>query len=441
MIQLWEQTAGLGQGRPASSSSRGCSHELARTYAKLEAMRLMNWKLTAAVARRRPCAARPPAPRRPTAPRPTSTSSARSPRCSAPAAGSVPGRPAPCCTGRSSSSPARASSTRSAAGSTRCCATWSRPRASGCRGSRMTAESTRRTTTRLAAFVGRTLQDATPAADPVNVPMIRHWVEAMGDANPIHLDDEAARATAATARRAGDDDAGLDDARLRPHGRPPTGPARSPSWSRCSPRAATPPSWPPTPTSSSTASCVPGDHVSVEEVVESISPGEGDRPGRRPLRHHAQDLPRRRRRASSPPSAGARCASARGRRAGAEAPAAPARAQPRQRVLVRGRHASTGWSSSAAPPARRCATRPGPSARSASPSSGTPSRPAAAARSTRCVVAHHPRHPAFDYPLLVAVVELEEGTRLITNLTGVSADDLAIGMPLESWTGSTPTRS
>jgi uncharacterized OB-fold protein len=46
------------------------------------------------------------------------------------------------------------------------------------------------------------------------------------------------------------------------------------------------------------------------------------------------------------------------------------------------------------------------------------------------VVAHHPRHPAFDYPLLVALVELEEGTRLITNLTGVTADDLEVGMPL-----------
>ncbi|WP_049556721.1 bifunctional MaoC family dehydratase N-terminal/OB-fold nucleic acid binding domain-containing protein [Nonomuraea sp. SBT364] len=27
-----------------------------------------------------------------------------------------------------------------------------------------------------------------PAADPVNVPMIRHWLSAMGDANPVYLD-------------------------------------------------------------------------------------------------------------------------------------------------------------------------------------------------------------------------------------------------------------
>jgi uncharacterized protein len=31
-----------------------------------------------------------------------------------------------------------------------------------------------------------------PAPDPVNLPMIRHWVQAMGDANPLYLDAEAA---------------------------------------------------------------------------------------------------------------------------------------------------------------------------------------------------------------------------------------------------------
>ncbi len=32
------------------------------------------------------------------------------------------------------------------------------------------------------------------APDPVNVPMIRHWVDALADFNPIYLDDDAARA-------------------------------------------------------------------------------------------------------------------------------------------------------------------------------------------------------------------------------------------------------
>ncbi len=34
---------------------------------------------------------------------------------------------------------------------------------------------------------------ATPAPDPVNVPMIRHWVCALDDRNPIYLDPEAGR--------------------------------------------------------------------------------------------------------------------------------------------------------------------------------------------------------------------------------------------------------
>mgnify|MGYP001219820375 CR=1 FL=1 len=45
----------------------------------------------------------------------------------------------------------------------------------------------------------------TVAPDPVNVPMIRHWVDALDDQNPIYLDDSAAQAAglepAAGARR------------------------------------------------------------------------------------------------------------------------------------------------------------------------------------------------------------------------------------------------
>jgi uncharacterized protein len=46
------------------------------------------------------------------------------------------------------------------------------------------------------------------------------------------------------------------------------------------------------------------------------------------------------------------------------------------------------------------------------------------------VVNHYPQVPAFDYPLLVALVELEEGTRLVANLSGVEPEKVAIGMPV-----------
>jgi uncharacterized OB-fold protein len=43
------------------------------------------------------------------------------------------------------------------------------------------------------------------------------------------------------------------------------------------------------------------------------------------------------------------------------------------------------------------------------------------------VVAHHPPIPPFDYPNVIALVELEEGTRLVSNLVGVDPDDVRIG--------------
>lgn len=46
-------------------------------------------------------------------------------------------------------------------------------------------------------------------------------------------------------------------------------------------------------------------------------------------------------------------------------------------------------------------------------------------------VVHYPQVPAFDYPNIVGLVELEEGVRLITNIVGVSPEQLTIGMPLE----------
>jgi uncharacterized OB-fold protein len=47
------------------------------------------------------------------------------------------------------------------------------------------------------------------------------------------------------------------------------------------------------------------------------------------------------------------------------------------------------------------------------------------------VVVHHPQVPAFDYPLPIAVVELEEGTRLVADLVGVEPEAVRIGMPVD----------
>jgi uncharacterized protein len=46
-------------------------------------------------------------------------------------------------------------------------------------------------------------------------------------------------------------------------------------------------------------------------------------------------------------------------------------------------------------------------------------------------VLHHPQHPAFEYPVLAALVDLDEGIRLVSNLVDVDVDGgIEIGMRL-----------
>jgi uncharacterized OB-fold protein len=44
---------------------------------------------------------------------------------------------------------------------------------------------------------------------------------------------------------------------------------------------------------------------------------------------------------------------------------------------------------------------------------------------------HHPQHPAFDYPVLAALVDLDEGIRLVSNIVEIDTADIEIGMRLE----------
>ncbi|MFQ5416879.1 MAG: Zn-ribbon domain-containing OB-fold protein [Myxococcota bacterium] len=48
------------------------------------------------------------------------------------------------------------------------------------------------------------------------------------------------------------------------------------------------------------------------------------------------------------------------------------------------------------------------------------------------VVAHHPAVPPFDYPNLIVLIELEEGTRIVSNLIGVDPDDVEVEMPVQA---------
>jgi uncharacterized OB-fold protein len=46
------------------------------------------------------------------------------------------------------------------------------------------------------------------------------------------------------------------------------------------------------------------------------------------------------------------------------------------------------------------------------------------------VMPRHPSLPFFDDGYIVALVELEEGTRLVSNVVGVAVDEVSIGMPV-----------
>ena len=47
------------------------------------------------------------------------------------------------------------------------------------------------------------------------------------------------------------------------------------------------------------------------------------------------------------------------------------------------------------------------------------------------VVNHYPQVPAFDYPLAVGLIELEEGTRLVANIVEIDPSAIEVGMRVE----------
>ena len=48
---------------------------------------------------------------------------------------------------------------------------------------------------RLEVYIGKPMGPGANAPDPVNIPMIRHWVDALDDRNPVYLDEALASKT------------------------------------------------------------------------------------------------------------------------------------------------------------------------------------------------------------------------------------------------------
>ena len=45
-------------------------------------------------------------------------------------------------------------------------------------------------------------------------------------------------------------------------------------------------------------------------------------------------------------------------------------------------------------------------------------------------ILHHPQNPAFEYPVLAALIDLGEGVRVLSNLVEVDPSEITIGMPV-----------
>ena len=303
---------------------------------------------------------------------------------------------------------------------------------------------------RLQAFVGRASGPAIRAPDPVNLPMIRHWVEAMDDHNPVYVDEDAARAAGfegiiapptmlqAWIMRGLRASVAQDEARARGE---VGGSSPSDALMALLSEAGF--------TSVVATDCdqhyvrplVPGDLLDVTSVIDSVSSekatglGVGhfvttrleftDQFGEPVATMRFRILKFKPRPRSEPAGS-----------VGADTPA-PRPKRPRPALTQDNRFFFDGAKEHKLL-IQRCAA------------CGTlrhPPRPAcgtcrsfewdtltASGRGTvySFVVNHYPQVPAFDYPLVVALIELEEGTRLVANVADISPDTVAIGMPVEA---------
>ena len=293
---------------------------------------------------------------------------------------------------------------------------------------------------RLAAFEGRSVGPTVTAPDAVNQAMIRHWVEAMGDENPVYVDDDAARAAGFTGVVAPPAmlqawvmrgyRASMDVERARAAGAG-SGPANAQEElfslldlagftsvvaTNCEQQYLRP--------------LVLGDVLSASSVIESVSGEKHTALGDGHFVTSRTDITDQH---------GATVATMRFRilrfRPRSAAPDAAPERPPRPRPAVtqdssfffegtaEGRlliQRCSGCGVLRHPPRPAC-----PECRSFEwdtlESSGR-------GEVFSYVVVHHPQVPSFEYPLPIAVVQLEEGTRLVADLIGVAPEDVHIGM-------------
>ena len=284
---------------------------------------------------------------------------------------------------------------------------------------------------RLRAFEGRAVGEPAVGPDAVNEAMIRHWCEAIGDANPIYTDDDAARAAghqgivappvmlqAWTMRG------------LRP--RPAAGGSAQDELMQLLDDAGF--------TSVVATNCEqeyvryvrPGERLSHRSVIESVSPAKKTGLGvghfvttRQEFLDDDGEL------------VGTMLFRILKFKPAPKAPPAAERPRRPRPAITR----DTAFWFEAAREGRlliqRCAScatlrhPPGPMCASCHSLEWDTVEASGRGAVYSYVVNHHPKVPAFDYPLVVAVIELEEGTRLVSNVIGCEPSEVHVGMAVE----------
>ena len=290
---------------------------------------------------------------------------------------------------------------------------------------------------RLRSYEGRSVGPAELADDPVNVPMIRHWVEAMGETNPVHLDDEAAQATG----RDGVVAPGVmlqvwTMKGLKAQGARPDN-LQSELLGVLDDAGFT--SVVATNTDQEyVRELVPGDHLSATATIESVSEEKTTGLG---VGHFVTTLTEfhdqhdelvgtmtfrilKFKPAERTPAAGD------SGEADDERPLRPRPSINRDNAF---------WFEGAENGQlliQRCAAcaslrhPPGPACAACGSFDWDTLEASGRGTVYSFTVNHHPQVPAFDYPLVVGLIELEEGVRLVANVIGVEPDDVEVGLPV-----------
>ncbi len=288
------------------------------------------------------------------------------------------------------------------------------------------------------AFEGMEVGEPNVARDPVNEPMIRHWCDAMDDRNPVYVDEEFAKASVHGGIVAPPTMLQAWTMRgLRPPGKAAAAPAGSQAqlFALLDQAGFT---------SVVATNCTqeyerylkPGDLLVVTMKIESVSPEK--KTGLGPGHFVTQLLTYRDQRGEVLAEMRFRILKFKPPERSKTAPAevAPKRQRPRPGVTHDGQFWWDGVRQGKLLIQRcgKCRSLrhpPGPMCPKCQSLEWDTLEASGRGHVYSFVVFHHPAIPPFEYPNVIALVQLEEGVRLVSNLVGVSREDARIGMPVQ----------